>query len=391
LGGIQYRWFIKNKSQIDSAFSSAIKPVYPLNIQINFLWQIEHEGKTVTVDPVLFSLLTSLDQLGSLQQAALQCQTSYRHAWGLMEKGEKLFGSPLIIKHRGRGAKLTEAGEKLLQAQRQLQARHAPQLANQATELAHQLSSIQQAQKNYHLRIYASHGLAVSALRDTLNQLQDMPVELHFHGSLESLRALKENQCDIAGFHVPEGELGKRVSSQYLQHISPENHRLIYLVRRLQGLMVPKDNPLSIHSLADLSKGGYHFINRQKDSGTRLLLDQLLDLQHIDPMTITGYKQEEFTHMAVAAMVASGAADCGFGIAAAAQKFGLNFVPIQWEHYCLAVNQQQFEHESVQTLFECVNGHAFQNALVDLEGYQLDRCGQEVAFEQIFGKGFSEN
>lgn len=360
-----------------------------MNIQINFLWQIEHEGKTITVDPILFNLLTSLNSLGSLQQAALQCQVSYRHAWGLMEKWEKLFGSPLVIKHRGRGAKLTEAGEKLLQAQQQLQARHAPQLANQATELAHQLSRIQQSQQHYHLKIYASHGLAVSALRDTLNQLKDMPVELHFHGSVESLRALKENQCDIAGFHVPEGELGKRVSSQYLQHISPENHRLIYLVRRLQGLMVPKGNPLAIRTLADLSNGNYRFINRQKDSGTRLLLDQLLALQHIAPTTITGYQQEEFTHMAVAAMVASGVADCGFGIAAVAKKFGLDFVPIQWEHYCLAVSQQQFEHESVQALLECVNGKTFHNALADLEGYELSRCGQEVTFEQIFETGFA--
>lgn len=355
-----------------------------MNIQIGFLWKIEQNNKTVVIDPLLFDLLVAIKLLGSLQQAALHCQVSYRHIWGMMEKWHKLLGSPLLTKERGRGTRVTQLGEKLIQAHQQLHARYAPQLANHATELTHQILEFQQLQKSDHLKIFASHGLAVSALRDTLKHLPDLSVEVHFHGSSQSLRELQANQCDVAGFHLPEGELGKNISTEYLRYINPQQYQLIYLARRLQGLIVAKGNPLSIYSLTDLTKSNCRFINRQTKSGTRILFEQLLDHHQIDREQISGFHQEEYTHMAVAAMVASDAYDCGFGIAATAEKFGLDFIPIQWEHYCLALNLKKANAEPIKILLECLKSELYLKTLTGIDGYEMGRCGQEVSFNSIF-------
>lgn len=356
-----------------------------MNIQIHFLWKIHLNDETISIEPLVFELLVAIEDLGSLQQAAARCHTSYRHAWGLMEKWHELLGSPLVIKQRGRGAQLTALGEKLVQAHQQLHARYAPQLANHATDLTHELSRLGQHDSNQ-LKFFTSHGLAVSALRDNLNQLQQLPVELHFHGSLQSLRALHANQCDIAGFHLPEGEVGQQLATAYQSYLNPHQHQLIYLVRRLQGLMVAKGNPLSIHSLSDLVSSGCRFINRQNQSATRVLLDKLLEHHQIDSTLIHGFEQVEYTHMAVAAMVASNAFDCGFGLAAAAKKFGLDFIPLQWEHYCLAVNKEKLHDQNMQILLNCLKSPAYLEELAGLEGYQMDRCGEAVDFTTIFGE-----
>jgi len=356
-----------------------------LNIQINFLWQFEQGGQLITLDPVLFDLLVALESLGSLQQAALQCQVSYRHAWGLMEKWHQILGASLLIKHRGRGAKLSETGKKLLQAQQQLQACHAPQLANQATELACQLTYNQQPETHYS-RMSSSHDPVINALPDTLHNLETIPIALYFHDSLESVQALYEGRCDIAGIHIPEGDLGKLFASRYLPYIFPEQYRLVYLAKRLQGLMVAKGNPHSLHSLADLSRIDCRFINRQKGSDTRMLFDQLLALHQIPAETISGYHQETSAHMAVANMVANGTADCGFGLAAVAQQAGLDFIPLQWDHYCLVIHRQQFEDDKVRALIDCLSDTAFYDAVSQCAGYELARCGQEVTFQHIFGE-----
>ncbi|HET8806790.1 MAG TPA: substrate-binding domain-containing protein, partial [Methylophaga sp.] len=221
--------------------------------------------------------------------------------------------------------------------------------------------------------------------RERLTQ-QEIAVDLHFHGSLESLQELQRGHCDIAGFHIPVGELGQQIADQYLALLDARQISLIYLVRRQQGLMVAAGNPLNIRNLMDLSKGGLSFINRQRGSGTRLLFDQLLSAQQIAPTSIKGYQQEEFTHMAVAAMIASGAADCGFGIAAVANKFALDFLPICEEHYCLAITTKRLQTEPVQALLNSLKASEWRQSLAGLAGYDLSQSGQMVSFEAIFGR-----
>lgn len=355
-----------------------------MEFHIDFNWQIQTETESRALDPLLLNLLSAINEHGALQQAAQQVGVSYRHAWGMMEKWQQLFGLPLIEKQRGRGTRLAPAGQCLLQAHQHLQARLLPQLSNQATQLRHQLQQLQAASEPQRLKIFASHGLAVGALQRQLLQ-QDIAVDLHFHGSLESLQALNAGNCDIAGFHIPVGELGRQMAPDYLSLLDPKAITLIYLVRRQQGLMLTAGNPFNIQSLADLQHPQLHFINRQRGSGTRLLLDQLLMVQQIDPMQISGYSQEEFTHMAVAAMIASGAADCGFGIAAVAEKFALDFLPLCHEHYCLAIPKNRFEDNAVQAILTTLSGAAWRQPLQDLSGYDPSQSGETVSFSDIFG------
>lgn len=356
-----------------------------MEFQIDFNWQIQTDGKSRPLDPLLLNLLAAIAEHGALQQAARQTHVSYRHAWGSMEKWQAIFGLPLIEKQRGRGTTLAPAGQYLLQAHQHLQARLLPQLSNQATQLRQQMQQLQTSQNQSRLTIFASHGLAVSALREQLTQ-QQIAVDLHFHGSLESLQELQRGHCDIAGFHIPVGALGQQIADQYLALLDARQVSLIYLVRRQQGLMVAAGNPLNIRDLKDLSNSDLRFINRQRGSGTRLLFDQLLSAHQIAPTSIEGYQQEEFTHMAVAAMIASGAADCGFGIAAVADKFALDFLPICEEHYCLAIPTNRLQTEPVQALLNTLKASPWRQSLADLTGYDLSQTGQMVSFEAIFGR-----
>lgn len=356
-----------------------------MDIKINFHWQLSHHGETYNIDSVLFQMLEAVQTEGSLKKATDKIGVSYRFAWGLLNKWQDLLGQPLVLLERGRGAKLAPAGEKLMHGNRHLAATFSPELDNFSTQFKRDFESIINRSEADGFNIFASHGLAVGALRDLINQQSDFQLDLHFHGSLESLRALSNGDCHIAGFHIPVGELGHHLKRDYLHSLNEDNHQLIYVVRRNQGLMVAAGNPKQIRDIHSLTKPGLTFINRQADSGTRLLLDQLLLANNVPASQINGYRHEEFTHMAVAAMVASGAADVGFGIAPMADKFNLEFIPQVWEHYCLAVPRKLIKDERVQEIIALLKGEAFHDKLAGFSGYDTRRSGELVSFSEIFG------
>lgn len=355
-----------------------------MDIKLQFNWQITQGADSTAVDTVLFDLLEAVQTTGSLKSATNKVGVSYRFAWGLLHKWEQILGQPLVIMSRGQGTLLAAAGEKLMHANRQLQATYAPELANFATRLRGEILALAASQNIDGLNIFASHGLAISALRDVLNQHSDVKLDLHFHGSLESLRALLSDECHVAGFHIPEGQLGQAIKDDYLNYLSDQQHQLIYVIKRNQGLIISKGNPKHITGIRSLSQNDVTFINRQAESGTRLLLDQFLLEAKMSPADINGYQQEEFTHMAVAAMVASGAADVGFGIAPMADKFNLDFIPLVWEHYCLAVPHQLMNDPRVIEMLNLLQSDIFKEKLSGLRGYEFDRAGQLVSFDEIF-------
>ena len=130
----------------------------------------------------------------------------------------------------------------------------------------------------------------------------------------------------------------------YIQnHLKGISIRVINLVHREQGLIVQRKNPKSLGGLTDLLREDIIFINRQKGSGTRILLDHELQNLSINSGQIKGYEKEEFTHMAVASMVASGVVDAGLGILSAAKAMNLDFIPITKERYDLAIPYAYFE------------------------------------------------
>jgi putative molybdopterin biosynthesis protein len=194
-------------------------------------------------------------------------------------------------------------------------------------------------------------------------------------GSQGGLIALRRTEAHLAGSHLLNPETGEYNISYIRQYMPGIPVRVVALVNREQGLMVRRGNPLGIKSLEDLLKPGVRFVNRQRGAGTRVLLDYHLNSMTISPDRIVGYSQEEYTHLGVAAAIASGRADCGLGIAAAAQALNLDFIPLFKERYDLVVPRQFADGNLLAPLFEVLADRRFREAVSQLPGYQVSVMG----------------
>src|SRR5262249_33858055 len=154
--------------------------------------------------------------------------------------------------------------------------------------------------------------------------------------------------CALGGFHIAEGLDDPAAIAGFLRYLRPGSHKAIGFATRAQGLMMKRGNPKGIASLADLARKDVRFINRQRGSGSRIELDQLLARAGIDADAVGGYQNEEHTHLAVAATVAGGMADAGFGIQAAAAQYELDFLPLLSEHYYLACRADALDSGEVR-------------------------------------------
>jgi putative molybdopterin biosynthesis protein len=197
-------------------------------------------------------------------------------------------------------------------------------------------------------------------------------------GSLGGLVALSRGEAHLAGSHLLDPDSGE-YNLKYVHQVLPDIPvKIVVLVGRQQGLMVARGNPKNIQSLKDLARDAVSYVNRQSGAGTRVLLDYHLKLLGISPMMIKGYTQEEFTHLAVAAAIASGRADCGLGIAAAAQALDLDFIPLYQERYDLIIPQRYYEDVLLQPLRELLSNEEFKRTVASLAGYTVDQMGQEI-------------
>jgi putative molybdopterin biosynthesis protein len=223
-----------------------------------------------------------------------------------------------------------------------------------------------------------SHDLTLDLMAQFLNVRNRRLVSANV-GSQGGLVALRRGEAHLAGSHLLDPATGE-YNLTYIRQYLPETPVVVLaLVGRQQGLMVPKGNPKAIHSLADLARPEVVFINRQRGAGTRVLLDYHLDLMGIAPAAVRGYNQEEYTHLTVAAAVASGRADCGLGIAAAAQALTLDFLPLFQERYDLVIPRQHYESELFEPLLELLQLDEFRQAVQALSGYDVSVMGQLVA------------
>jgi putative molybdopterin biosynthesis protein len=198
-------------------------------------------------------------------------------------------------------------------------------------------------------------------------------------GSLGGLIALKRGEAHLAGTHLLDPETGEYNLSYVKRYLPDTPTVLITLVGREQGLMVRGGNPLGIRSLADLAREDVVFVNRQRGAGTRALLDYEIEKIGLKPETIRGYDREEYTHLAVAAAIASGVADCGLGIHSAAAALGLDFVPLFNERYDLAIPKTFFESPLLKPLLDLLNDSAFRQAVSQLPGYHVGEMGKVAA------------
>jgi len=350
-------------------------------IHIDPSWSFRDEAGN-TLEPQLFLLLQAVLEHKKLTLAAKAVGISYRHAWNLLHKWSDFFGSELVSLSRGRGAELTPLGDKLLWAEQRVMARFQPQMANIASELNVEIHKLLEHASPV-LRLQASHGYAVALLPQACSDLQ---LDLQYSSPMEALAALNRGSCDIAGFHLSTQVPIARVNEQYRRLLKPRAHKIIRFISRQQGLMVSADNPWAITGLADLIKDstedsntpepGPRFINRQEDSGTRALFDQLLLEQGLNGDRINGYLNREYTHSAVAAYVAAGMADVGFGVEEAAHRFGLGFIPVCREDYLFVCHQKKLQQSVVERFIAALSTPAFKQQITQLAGYNAESCGQ---------------
>ena len=329
----------------------------------------------------LFGLLAGIHREGSLRAACQHVGLSYRYAWGLLGRWSEHFGQPLVVMEQGRGAYLTPLGKKLLWAQQRVQARLAPQIEALSAELERELASVVEPDAA-RLDIVASHDLALTAVRDHLARCGGPRLDVRFQGSSDCLAALAAEQTEIAGFHI---EIGKENVDVFRRYLKPKSMSLIRFVTRRQGLIVTAGNPKKIRGVNDLVRT--QFINRQAGSGTRLAFDRLLATANIGRTKIAGYQHEEFTHLAVAATIASGHAEAGMGIEAAARQYGLDFVPLFEESYFLACRKSLLETAKMKQFLANLIKPSMKNALAKIPGYGMDALGSVVEVDSIFAGG----
>ena len=222
-----------------------------------------------------------------------------------------------------------------------------------------------------------SHDLTLDLISQFL-AAQDRRLASANVGSQGGLIALRRGEAHLAGSHLLDPETGEYNISYIRQYMPGMPVKVIALVGRDQGLMVKRGNPKGIIELQDLTKPQVQFVNRQRGAGTRVLLDYHLKRIAVTPEQIVGYSQEEYTHLGVAAAIASGRADCGLGIAAAAQALDLEFIPLFQERYDLVIPRRFAEDDLLAPLLRLFADERFREAVAKLPGYDVSVMGTTI-------------
>ncbi len=299
----------------------------------------------------LSALLGALEVAPQVSAAARALGLSYRSAWGKLVRAERVLGVELLERVKGHGSRLTAAGATLAHAGARFEQTARRRLAGPVRELDAVLASLRAA-GGQALNLAASHDLL---LQGWLSQAGAARLRVSFVGSGQALAALRRGEAQLAGFHLPEPLPALRERPQVFRDATLF---VAAVVRREQGLIVARGNPLRIRDVADLARSGLRFVNRQRGAGTRTWFDRLLSERGLQAAQIHGYEQEEYTHFAVAAAVAAGAADAGFGLRAAAEQFGIGFVPVGSEVYFLCGARALAHRADVRALVQALRARA---------------------------------
>jgi molybdate-binding protein/DNA-binding transcriptional regulator YhcF (GntR family) len=226
------------------------------------------------------------------------------------------------------------------------------------------------------IRFAGSHDLALELLAERLGRrAPPIDVELTFTGSTGGLMALLLNQADIAGCHLGHNDHAGDQDDQIRRVLPMHELVVVTLARRQQGLMVRPGNPLGIEQVADLTRTGAAIAVRQAGSGTRVLLEQLMVAEGQHP-SLAGHPVFT-THAAAAAAIASGQADAGLGISAAARTYGLDFIPLLWERYVLVIPSEHRDDVPIRALVDTLRSDDFRQLMVALGGYDTTETATE--------------
>jgi molybdate-binding protein/DNA-binding transcriptional regulator YhcF (GntR family) len=226
------------------------------------------------------------------------------------------------------------------------------------------------------LVIVASHDLALNMLVSRLRQKNpEVKIDVTYAGSLGGLIALQEGRADLAGIHLLDAETGE-YNYPYVKHLLPGREvAIVHLAYRIQGLMFAAGNPKRIKGIEDLKRPDVTLVNRQKGSGTRILLDQELRQLGIAPSGVKGYTHEVDTHLAVARGIAKDEADVGLGIEAAARACHIDFLPLYREKYDLVIPMENHRSKKLAPLLKVIASKDFRQAVTEAGGYDTSQTG----------------
>ncbi|MBU3623476.1 substrate-binding domain-containing protein [Polynucleobacter sp. AP-Latsch-80-C2] len=303
-------------------------------------------GSKASKDPAvidlvwLTGLLKDIDQGKTLMAACKKAGLSYRNVWQKVNEVETALGFKLMDRVRGHGSQLSEYAQYLIQFTDDFddKTRRLGQ-----TSLAHLEEGFalfrDKSEKQW--KFASSSDPIIQAAVGDFEKF-----ELSTAGSGEALERLFNYEVDIAGYHVSEPQASKTIAKR----LQKEGMEIFPVMKRVQGLMVAKGNPLNILGIKDLVRPKIRFMNRQKSSGTRLLLDTLLTKEKIDPKQINGYEREEFTHSAIANAILAKKADVGVGVKSVAIENGLDFIQLKDELFFLAMSEELTLNKDVMKL-----------------------------------------
>jgi putative molybdopterin biosynthesis protein len=306
------------------------------------------EGLSPRNGEELLRLLRALARAASLREAAHGAGLSYRHAWGLLGAGARALGAPLAELQRGRGARLTPLGEKLLEADAHVRESLDAQFERLRREVRAMLADAA-AGRRRRISLHASHDLALPVLARLC--APRLELDIAFHGADECLAALARGEAELAGFHVADALPRAAAAAASLgRWLDPRRHQLVHFVAREQGIIVRPG--ARIRSVHDLARPGVRFLNRP-----------------------SGAKAHDNVDLAVAAAVAAGQADAGFGLRAAAARYALEFVPLATERYYLVATRRALREPPLQALLALLRSTEFAGAVANLPGYDAAQAG----------------
>lgn len=334
----------------------------------------------------LFHILAAIHAQGSIGRGAAALGLSYRHVWGALKEQEQAFGQPLLATASGQAARLSAFGERLLWAERRARARLLPDIEAMAAKLDQDLLLAVRPDLRP-VAVCASHDLLWGLLRERLRLGPELLLDLDYPGSALALERLNQGACSFAGVHLPLDDealcrRGGLVHQTIGRQLRLGDHKLIVFARREQGLMVAAGNPLGLQGIPDLARAGVRFINRQPGSGTRVLFDELLARHGIATDAVEGYATKESNHLAVAASVGAGLADCGFGLSAAAARYGLDFIPVLTEQYFIVCHKPALDEAPARALLDVLRGEDFRRRAEELPGYSAADAGEIISLRR---------
>jgi len=321
------------------------------DIDLKTRW-LAGDGLSPRHGQALLGLLLALSRAASLREAANGAGLSYRHAWGLLGAGARALGAPLVDMQRGKGARLTAYGRKLLEADAHVRTVLETQVERLRREVGEMLATAAPGQQA-RLSLQASHDLALPLLANIC--APRLRLDIAFRGADECLAALARGECDLAGFHVADALPRAAAAAAALgRWLDPQKHQLLHFVSREQGIIVRPG--VRVRGVSDLARPGLRFLNRPPDIGPNDNVD-----------------------LAVAAAVADGRAEAGFGLRAAAARHGLEFVPLATERYYLALQRRTFREAPLQLLLAAMRSREFMQGAAQLPGYDASNAGSREA------------